>query len=241
MKSSPEELQTRGYIQDSDIKPYADRKKKELISFLDCKKPHIRTIGARLLVKFPELDTIQALCNRLKNEKKLYTKIEITETLGNMGTKSLPFLINLLGSVGNNQYRSIPEKPFNKLNYPLPRDIIARTITKIGDAALPVLEKCLVTGNRSQILEALDAIGFIAFYYSNQNSLPYLWKILEKYSEDFLIMWKVIRAFESFPTTSVIAYLELLQKQKYHLGIQNEIKRSLNQITLSLRKIEKIQ
>ncbi|AOT72470.1 hypothetical protein [Geosporobacter ferrireducens] len=76
--------------------------------------------------------------------------------------------IEYLGKVGKNQYKELPDKPFDKNNYPLPRDIISRTICKVGIPALKHLRECLYTGSYEQILEAIDAIGFISFYeYDN--------------------------------------------------------------------------
>ena len=133
MKSSPNDLKLRGYIEDADLTKYLKSSRQELLDFLNDEQPNVRSISAKLLQNYPQPEIIESLCNVLIREKKLYTKIAITETLASFGGVSLPFLIPLLGKIGKNQYRTIPEKEFKKFNYPLPRDIIARTIIKIGE------------------------------------------------------------------------------------------------------------
>ena len=48
----------------------------------------------------------------------------------------------------------------------------------IPDVALPFLEEIVKIGERDQILEAIDAVGYIAFYSLNNRSLPFLWQAL---------------------------------------------------------------
>ena len=245
MKSSIQELKNRGYVEDEDVEEYYNNLisknstrscKHELISLLNNEQPYRRTIGAKLLKNYPHQEITQLLCEVLKKEKKLYTKIALTETLASFGNISLPFLIPLLGKIGINQYRTVPEKKFKKKNYPLPRDIIARTIIKIGETSLPFLEVITLNGERKQALEAIDAIGFISYYSSNIKSLPILWQVLEKYPKDDLLMWKVVRAFESFPNVEVISFLRNILKQNVLDGIKNEAQRSLTQINYILVK-----
>lgn len=234
MKSSPIELKKRGYVDDEDLAIYNESTKyslQNLLMLLDDEKPHKRTIAAKLLSKFPQPEIAQSLCEALQKEKKLYTKIALTETLASFGEISLPYLIPLLGKIGNNQYKTVPEKKFNKKNYPLPRDIIARAIIRIDDKSLPLLEEITLNGDRKQFLEAIDAIGFISFYSLNKRSLPTLWQMLEKYPKDDLLTWKVVRALESFPSAKVIAFLKNIIKQNILPGIKIEAQRSLTKIT----------
>ena len=73
-------------------------------------------------------------------EKKLYPKIALCETLAVCAELSIEPLIGLLGQIGNNQERKIPETGFYKVSYPLPRDIAARTICRLGIIAILPLE-----------------------------------------------------------------------------------------------------
>ncbi len=242
MKSSPIELKKRGYADDEDLKEFQnsskssdssksnDSRTQELLALLIDKQPHKRTIATKLLIEYPQPKIAQYLCEALQKEKKSYTKIALTETLASFEEISLPYLIPLLGKIGTNQYKNIPEKTFIKKNYPLPRDIIARTIIRIGEKSLPHLEKIAMNGERIQILEAIDAIGFISFYSQNTRSLPILWKVLENFPKDDLMLWKVIRAFESFPNERVISFLNKILEQNVLPGIRIEARRSLTQI-----------
>ncbi len=240
MKSSPIELKKRGHVDDEDVKEYIKSSKsyksskQELLALLNDEQPHKRTIGAKLIKnekKFQQPEIAQSLCEALQKENKLYTKIALTETLASFGEISLPYLIPLLGKIGTNQYKTVPEKKFLKKNYPLPRDIIARTIIRIGEKSLPFLEEIALNGERKQFLEAIDAIGFISFYTLNKRSLAILWHMLVKYPKDDLLTWKVVRALESFPNAKVIAFLENILKQNVLPGIKIEAQRSLTQIT----------
>lgn len=75
-------------------------------------------------------------------------------------------MVNYLGTIGKNQYKELPEKKINKKSYPLPRDIVARTLAHMGGKVLPELIKLLKSSNVVAIREALNAIGFIGFYNS---------------------------------------------------------------------------
>lgn len=198
MRSSSEQLKKRGYVEDEDMLRYEKLSKDELIELIDSDVATQRTIGAKLLANFQEPIVMKRLIDRLIIEDKLYTKIAISESLGNFGERAIKELIKHLGKVGNNQHRSLPDKKFKKKNYPLPRDIIARTICKIGKPALKVLKKCLYDGNYNQILEAIDAIGYISYYEDNQGLEKDIIGMIEKYKDDELIIWKLVRSLQSF-------------------------------------------
>jgi hypothetical protein len=198
MRSSSEQLTKRGYIEDEDTLRYEKLSKDELIELIDSDVAIQRTIGAKLLADFQEPIVMKRLIDRLIIEDKLYTKIAISESLGNFGERASKELIKHLGKVGNNQHRSLPDKKFKKKNYPLPRDIIARTICKIGKPALKVLKKCLYDGDYNQILEAIDAIGYISYYKDNQELEKDIIGMIEKYKDDELMIWKLVRSLQSF-------------------------------------------
>jgi hypothetical protein len=82
----------------------------------------------------------------LENEKKLYTKIALSEAIAEYGVLSLKYLIPLLGKIGKNQHKKVALVDINKKSYLLPRDIAARIIIRIGKPALPFLEEILVSG-----------------------------------------------------------------------------------------------
>ena len=82
----------------------------------------------------------------------------MSEALGKMGETSVPPLIKLLGQIGNNQEVELPKKYFNKRSFPLTRDMVARTIIKIGKPATPYLVKVMEEKDDFIMQQAIDAI-----------------------------------------------------------------------------------
>jgi HEAT repeat protein len=175
----------------------------ELISLLADVDPAGRTIAARLLGRRKDAEAAPFLCSQLQKETLLYPRIAISEALAAIGNLALPGLIELLGKVGNNRYETLPERGFYKKSFPLPRDLAARTIIRIGPPALPLLEKVVAGRDRTRLLEALDAIGHIAFYSKDTRSEPILLTACDTYRSDAIVFWKIVRAFQSFPSEQV--------------------------------------
>lgn len=233
MKSNEEQLKSRGHVDENELKSYMDLSKEELLGFLHSKDATKRTIAARIIKKYKDTSILKQLISSLVEEKKLYTKIALSESVGDYGEEASCLLIKYLGKVGNNQYKGLPDKPFDKSNYPLPRDIISRTICKVGIPALKYLRECLYKGSYEQILEAIDAIGFISFYKYDNSCLSDIIVLMDRYKDDNLMIWKLIRALQSFRNIEVI---EMLMKYidsdiKQH---QWEARRSIEQIQNSL-------
>jgi hypothetical protein len=229
MKSNEEQLRNRGYIEDKELEQYSHLTRLQLIELLQSNIASERTIGARLLVRYKDIEVIKILISMLISEKKLYTKIALSESIGMYGKEASEILIEYLGKVGNNQHKSLPSKPFKKKNYPLPRDIIARTICKIGKPALNPLRRCLHNGEYTQILEAIDAIGFISYYEEDTTSLDDVIQLFAKYKDDSLMIWKLLRSLQAFKNEKVLEILKLyttssVEQHKW------EAKRSLEQI-----------
>ena len=147
MKSKQEQLISRGYLAEGVESEYLYKSFNEKIELLHSKTPTDRTLGARLLANSKNGKAINYLISALTVEKKLYPKIEICNSLVSCGLHSIKPLIKILGKVGSNQHKRVPEKKFNKNSYPLPRDIASRTLVRFGQAALDELEKVL--NNRS--------------------------------------------------------------------------------------------
>jgi len=233
MKSTLEQLKKRGYVDDKDIFKFENLSREDLLELINSKVASKRTIAAKLLVGFQNPTVLKALVNRLIIEDKLYTKIAISESLGYFGEEASEELIRYLGKVGNNQHRSLPNKKFKKKNYPLPRDIIARTICKIGKPALKSLKKCLYNGDYNQILEAIDTIGYISYYENDLELQNDLLNMIEKYKIDELMLWKLIRALQSFEGEHVRNVLK-----EY---CNSEVKQLRWEAARSLRQIERKQ
>ncbi|MCM1988311.1 hypothetical protein [Oceanirhabdus seepicola] len=235
IKSNLTQLRNRGYIEDKDLLIYKKYTKKELIELLKSKVSIERTIAAKLLGNYKDEETMTSLIESLIIEKKLYTKIAITESISLFGEKASESLIRYLGRIGSNQHKVLPDKPFNKNNYPLPRDIIARTICKIGVPALKELKKCLYNGEYRQITEAIDAIGFISYYNNNHECFSVIIELFIKYKNDDLMIWKLLRALQAFPNEKSIEILIQYSNSKVN-QFQWEAKRSLKQIQRNQNK-----
>lgn len=236
MKSSKSALAQRGFVTEKEITDSSHLNSNQLMKMLQSKSPQDRTIASTLLGQKSDTTAIVPLCEALKTEKKLYSKIAISEALGSFGKDAVKKLTPLLGKIGNNQYRKLPAKPFNKTNYPLPRDIIARTITKVGVEALPFLMEILQKGLEEQISEAIDAIGYISYYSNDNSSLNSLWDCLENYKNNQIIVWKIIWSFQAFPDKKVISFLHDIKLSSESQQIRWEAERSLIQIESSSKK-----
>ena len=223
----------RGQIDDKELGGFNNYTDNELVEYLSSKDVITRTSAATILGNRKIPTAIPALCEILKIEKALYTKIAISGALGAMGESAIPSLIGFLGNIGNNQHRKLPDKLFEKWNYPLPRDIVARTIVKIGQTALPKLIDSLDGLNEKQITEAIDAIGFISFYSQDKTAWKVLLQLLDLYKLNKIIVWKIIRSLQSFPEVEVEQVLESQVLSNPEPAIRWEAIRSLTQITAS--------
>ena len=224
MKSKMEQLESRGFVAKGIEINHLDKSFEQRIELLLSNQPINRTLGARLLAGNSNLNSIDCLIAALINEKKLYTKIEICNSLVSFGKNAVLPLINLLGKIGNNQHKEIPKTNFKKNNFPLPRDIASRTLIRIGTAAIPDLLKILDSRNISQLSETIDTIGFICFYNYQTNVFDLLKKCFSSNENNDLIKWKLIRAMSAFPESKTF----LKQQQQLnneHLNL--EIERSI--------------
>ncbi|MBE7095345.1 HEAT repeat domain-containing protein [Bacillus cereus] len=232
MKSSDSQLKSRGKITSEDLQQYSNHTQIELMEMLKSKEAYKRTIAVKILSENYDLndDLIRLFLHTLKREKKLYTKIELCDTLSKGDVQSAKIMIEYLGQIGNNQHTILPTNGFNKKSYPLPRDIIARTLAHMKEDILPVLMDVLKTNNIPAIREVIDAIGSICFYnkiHSNTQIIDALILCLRNNYNDNIIRWKLVRAFESFSDINVIKTLMEIEQNDSQLVIRNEAKRSL--------------
>ena len=120
MKSTYQSLVKRGYSNTQIEERCNKLDEASLEKMLGSSTPQERTSAARVLGRRKHTASIQALSIALENEKSLYSKIAISEALGSMGIKAVPYLIGMLGKIGRNQYKQMPNELFKKTNYPLP-------------------------------------------------------------------------------------------------------------------------
>lgn len=224
MKSTEKQLENRGYFSEILKESFIFKSLVELLELLKSRNAVERSVSARLIAQSRDFRCIPFLCSALEREKKLYTKMELCDALAAYGIYALPELIKRLGSIGTNQHKKVPHKEFKKSSYPLPRDIVARTITKIGDDALPLLFDNLKCDELSNLSECIDAIGFICFYSNNDCSMSALVDCYKSHSTSILIKWKILRAMSAFPDSNdfLDAEYELLNDDR----LKKEIVRS---------------
>ena len=236
MKSKMDRLESRGFVAAGIEKEYPNTSFEQRLILLQSKLPVDRTLGARLMAKHRDAAAIDYLIAALEQEKKLYPRLEICNSLVAYGKASVLPLIAILGRVGTNQYKEVPREAFKKNNYPLPRDMAARTLIRIGSIALPDLVKLLDSRDLIKLSEAIDAIGFICFYDYQAFTFELLKKCFLENTGNELIRWKLIRAMSAFPESSSL----LIEYQLTNARMETEIKRSLALIkkrTLTSRTI----
>ncbi|MDD3049088.1 MAG: hypothetical protein PHQ89_03820 [Bacilli bacterium] len=225
-KSSLEQLTKRGYIDYLQF-DYEHVSIDTYLSMLCSHKATYRSLAARgLRSHILKKKVVDALLIALQKEKALYTKIEITDTLKFGNKKTLEEMLPYLGIIGNNQHTVLPNKVSKKKTYPLPRDIIARTIAHMNPILLPFLIEQLNTSSLKQVRELVDAIGFMA--YRNQKKSAKLFVPLLTYYEncnDLIVRWKLVTCFSAFLPFSK-DYLIYLSKEDSLLN--KEAKRSLS-------------
>ena len=236
MKSSMEQLKRRGYITSEDVESHMHHTKSEWLEMIYSKESYQRTIAVKLLSEKSDIDDelIRLFLQMLAQEKKLYTKIELCDALAKGGVPAAELMVHYLGQIGNNQHYSLPTKTFNKNSYPLPRDIIARTLAHMDPNVLPTLLNVLQTNRIPAIREVVDAIGFICFYnnlHTKSQISDALILCLKNYAHDDAIRWKLVRSFESFDDSDVIHTLVNIEQSDSEQIIRCEARRSLKIIS----------
>ena len=184
----------RGEVNETDIANFASLDESELLSFLHSEKPVERSYAAIHLRKYQNPTVVDQLCHQLAIEKKLYTKIALCETLAECAELSVEPLIRLLGRIDKNQETKIPETGFYKISYPLPRDIAARTICRLGIIAILPLERFIKSSkDMSALAQAIDAYGHIVYSNKIKCSPSLLQELYERYPKDDFLKYKITR------------------------------------------------
>ncbi len=184
----------RGEVNESDILNFALFGKSELLSLLHSEIPVERSCAAIHLRKFQTPGVVAELCLQLTVEKSLYAKIAVCETLAECAELSIEPLIGLLGQIGNNHETKIPETGFYKISYPCPRDIVARTISKLGIAAILPLENFIKSSRDIKSLnQAIDAYGHIIYSNKKKCSSSILQELYEKHPKNDFLKYKITR------------------------------------------------
>lgn len=170
------------------------------------------------------------LLEQLYKEKKLYTRLEICTALESGNSITASKMIPYIGRIGNNQHRVLPDRPSLKSSYPLPRDLIVRSLARMKREIMPVLMEVLDSNDRDKIREVLDAVGFLAFYDRDAATAEYMNKVIEtaqKHEEDEVITWKAIVCLSAFPYVKSREFLKSISENSKNNLFASEAKRAL--------------
>ncbi len=230
LKSNAEQLRQRGFASDNDVLEYADSGEQKIMELLSSREAYKRTIGIKLLSKQKNEKHLPLLCETLKTEKKLYTKIALCECLGLFEEPVGLVAVRQVGR-GDDHVKEISIVDLDKKSFPLPRDISARILIRIGPGVFSELKKLLQENkNRKQITEAVDVIGHVAWNFHDFSMEDTLLDFFHKNTQDDFTIWKLIRSFQSFPSAKVITILEDVIANHHHEVIVKEAERSLDRI-----------
>lgn len=234
LNSDLETLRGRGYIENSDLREFKELDKTELIKLLHDKVPIHRSAAARVIgLKYGagEAEIAKILLEQLYKEKKLYTRLEICTALESGNSITAKKMIPYIGKIGNNQHRVLPDRPSLKRSYPLPRDLIVRSLARMKREIMPVLMEVLDSNDTDKIREVLDAIGFLAFYDREAATAEGMDKVIEtveRLKEDEVITWKGIVCLSAFPFTKSMEFLKNMSENSKNNLFAQEAKRALN-------------
>lgn len=227
MKSTTKALKKRGMATTEEITALSKLSFTELILNLNHTDASIRSAAAVNLQPF--IDTAaDALLTQLQNEQCLYTRIAICESLELGNIETAKKMTAYLGSIGNNQHRILPLKVSAKKSFPLPRDIIARSLGRMDVAVYPALMEVLESNHTKQICEVLDAIGYMVFYNSvlaTDENCNKIISLSNRYPENQIILWKMILCLSAFPCRKSVDILLKFELEESIIGL--EAQRSL--------------
>jgi len=224
----------RGEANKDDLACFSSCSESELIFLLHSEKTVERTCAAIHLQKYKNSTVVDELCEQLSIEKQLYPKLTLCETLSECAELSIEPLIALLGKIGNNHETHIPETGFYKVSYPLPRDISARTICRLGSIAILPLEIFLKSSKDKKALsQGIDAYGHLLYTNKIERPSETLKNINEKYPENDLLKYKITRCLSGFHGEWAKQFL-LGTLQKGSNGLKLEALRSLSLLEITI-------
>lgn len=240
MRGKLEGLRRRGKINQSDINKYKDLSNDDLFDMMYSKNAVERTVAVNILSKkyINNIFFANIILDKLCKEKCLYTRIEICKSLEMGDTNIARLMINYLGKIGKNQYLSLPEKVSKKKSYPLPRDLIARTLGKMDTSIFNILLEEAVKENTS--IEIIDAIGYMAYYneeLATENNLYKIFNIMTRDIFNKLIIYKITTCLSAFNCNKSIEMLNKIKKNYSNTIIYDEANRSLELISLNSLKL----
>ena len=237
MKSNPQKLRNRGYAGEADLQQLVFAADETLLSLLQTGTPVQRTAACTVLAARPVGKTaafFAAALAALQTEPCLYTRLALCSALQQGGEAAARQMTPFLGKIGKNQYQAPPLRVSQKKSYPLPRDIIARSLARMGSAALPALLAVLREGTAAQVSEALDAVGFLLFYAPQpapKDALDAVVNTLQRYPGNDLLLWKCTGCLCAFDNLHASDLLQNLATQSASPAVRAQAARSLQLAT----------
>ncbi len=235
MKSTAEALRKRGLPARADLDRLHDMPFDALLGMINAPTPAERTAAVRLLAARGPLNEqlVQAMLGRLCRENCLYTKLELCKALEQGDIAVARLMVPYLGRVGQNRHQTVPGRVSQKVSFPLPRDIIARTLGRMSPAVLPALLEVLHTAGPQAVSEALDAVGWMAFYHPQLATAENTARLLtaaHAVKANGLLLWKAVLCLSAFPRAEALAFLEGIRATHPNTVIQDEAARSIRLI-----------
>lgn len=210
----------RGWVENDDLIAYKEKTIAELIELLTSKEAYERTVSAKLLPINCEISNI--LLHSLIKESALYTRLAITEKLESGDSLIAQQMIPFLAEIGNNHHH-FPVSPSKKKSFPLPRDLIARSLGRMKPEIFPTLLTNAPQLPGSKLSEMIDAIGYMVFYnpsLATAQNYQSLLEIRNSYKSDSLIQWKFLICFSAFPQSKEL----LLEEEQFISEAQRSLK-----------------
>lgn len=209
----------RGWIEENDLFNHKTNSRETLISMLHSQDACDRTIAAKLLPL--DCETKDILLHSLMTETALYTRLAMTEKLEGGDSTTALKMIGFLGKIGKNQHR-VPIAPSKKKSFPLPRDLMARSLGRMNPELFPVLLASAEELPPLKLSELIDAIGYMAFYHpalATAQNYQRLLRIKNSYGHDPLIQWKCLICFSAFPQSKDL----LAQEDQFSMEAQRSL------------------
>lgn len=235
MKSNQEALRLRGMITQSDVERFSMESDEALYMLMNSKTAAERTAAVRILSQRcgNSSSFISAILDLLCEEQSLYTKLEICAALEKGDAETARAMVNYLGAIGNNQHKTLPEKVSQKKSYPLPRDIVARSLARMSSSVFGVLLEVLAGEDEEKISEAIDAAGYMVFYnqqFAIEQNARVICSLFDRFQGNPVIMWKAITCLSAFPLQSSIEALRRIKERYLDTLFFDEACRSLKLI-----------
>lgn len=235
LRSNIEDLRKRGMLEQADITFFLKEDDEVLYRMVNSPMATKRSAAVHILAERYQnyIRFVTVILERLCKEKSLYTKLEICSALEQGNIETARQMVNYLGVIGNNRHKELPDRVSKKVSYPLPRDIIARTLSNMSPTVFGVMLEVLEGNDTSRISEVIDAIGFMVFYnnkLATAKHAQYIYDVMEKYWHNQVILWKSVLCLSAFPLESSVRVLERIKITYPDTLLSDEASRSLKLI-----------